>query len=543
MTPILKTDTLSKFIYVSLITIAYLTIINVGVLYIDFDLSDLFHTHIDSTSFFIEFAPEIWLTLMSIVLGTLIIVISIASQSNPKLIDYYISDYPSLFYTCGITLAGIENIYLQLNLSVDSLYWSNIVFINAYILLPLAIINAMPYAFYILSYTKTSSLIKTIYQKNLDTIIKQEKKASIPKPEKVQYVLLDTINQLDDQHGFVHFKEPKSQIIEALGKLVKYFLATKEQLSPEFFTITDTIKNDISFRTLSDKFDEIEEKKTFFEHKILRIYSGIYHQLVDQGHHDLASQCAHELSAIGVSAIKTKNPFISELVLMQFNTFLRVGIKHANQTKDIRHVYNCVFHYTQLILYFIETKQYESVVKSCQHLTYYGKEVYKLSLDEQHFVFLIDCFASEVQKILMALSNADASKKLQLRILKIYANLEPEIHDRSHLKRVRHDTSRSIKIGLILFYLEKKESEFVHQLIQDIQDDLRYFNQAEILRIVKKDCSFLISNQSTFWEYTDRGDKNIYFSPHKNQLSTFLYTFTNCVNLKEESVEGPKSAA
>ncbi|MCS5640647.1 MAG: hypothetical protein NZ709_03980, partial [Candidatus Marinimicrobia bacterium] len=45
-----------------------------------------------------EFAPEVWLSLLGLVLGTLIIVISIASQNTPKLIDLYMHDWRSLFY-------------------------------------------------------------------------------------------------------------------------------------------------------------------------------------------------------------------------------------------------------------------------------------------------------------------------------------------------------------------------------------------------------------------------------------------------------------
>ncbi len=510
---------------VFLVTLAGLGLMAFIISLIETDLSDVFHRHIDSTSFFIEFAPEIWLTLMSIVLGTLIIVISIASQSNPKLIDYYIGDYPSLFYTCGITLCGVQNVYLQLNLSIDSIFWINMIFINAYVLLPITIINAIPYAFYILSYTKTSSLINTIFQRNLSTLVTLEKGKKSKNTEAIQLRLLDTINQLDDQLGFVKFKEPKSKIIEALGILIKHHLQHKNKTHDSIFKVTKTVQNDISFRTLADKFEEIEHHETFYEHKILRIYSGIYNQLIDQGHHDLASQCAHELTKIGIVAARTKNQIVLELVIMQFNTFLRFGIKHANQTKDIRNVYNCVFHYTQLILYFVKNNNHQLAVKSCEYLTYYGKEVYKLSFTESYFIFLIDCFASEVQRILIEAHHAEMDKDLQMKILKIYANLEPDIEDKAQLKRIRGNTARSIKIALILFYLHHDERSFANQLVDDIIYDLRYFKTSEVSKLIKKDCKFLLSNESVFWEYTDRGDKNIYFTPHKRHISTFWSMF------------------
>lgn len=251
---IIKPELIKKFAVVFAVCWAVITGLHALIATLHIDLSHVLFASIDSSAFLIEFAPEIWLTLLSIVLGTLIIVISIASQSNPKLIDYYIGDYPSLYYTCAITLAGIENIYLQLNLSVDSLFWKNVVFINAYLFLPIAIIGAIPYTFYILSYTKTSSLIRTIYRKNINTLKILTKKKHILHAEDFQFTLLDTINQLDDQHGFVHFKEPKSEIITLLGDLLQFYLHRKHNIDPSFFKITDAIRHDISFRTLADKF-------------------------------------------------------------------------------------------------------------------------------------------------------------------------------------------------------------------------------------------------------------------------------------------------
>ena len=46
----------------------------------------------------IGFAPEVWQAILAMVLGTLILVISIASQSIPKLIDLYMKDLTSLIY-------------------------------------------------------------------------------------------------------------------------------------------------------------------------------------------------------------------------------------------------------------------------------------------------------------------------------------------------------------------------------------------------------------------------------------------------------------
>ncbi|WP_258097498.1 hypothetical protein [Marinoscillum pacificum] len=522
---ILKRETLYKLLIVVLVIITAMLLMHLIVGLVKVDLIDYFNSYVDTTSFIVDFAPEIWLTLLSIVLGTLIIVISIASQSNPKLIDYYLGDYPSLYYTSAITLAAMEGVYLQLNLTVESVFWNNILFLNSYVLLPVAILNAIPYTFYILSYTKTSSLIDTIYVRHRIVQNRLFRANSVKKIEALQLELFDTINQLDDQHGFIHYKEPKSQIISILGELLTHYIHNKNRINTSFFTLSEGAQLDISFRTLSDKFDQIAQDKTIYEHKIFRIYSGIYSHLMDGGHHDLASQCANELTKIGYAATASRNPIVTDLTLMQFNTLLRFGIKYATQTKDIRHVYNSVFHYTQLIMHFVETRQEKFLIKSCEYLTYYGTEIYKLSLQESQFIFLIDAFASEIQRILIAVHDKGYEERFQVQLLKIYANLEPDIDQDAHLDRVRKNMARSVKIALILYYVDQKEEVFVQQLIDDIVDDLRYFESKEVIDLIKRDCQFLAQTKETFWEYTDRGDKNIYYTPYKKHLKDFYKTF------------------
>ncbi len=524
---ILSYSTSRRAIFVFLSIVLAFVALHLSLLGVKWDFSEIFHRHIDSTSFFIEFAPEIWLTLLSLVLGTLIIVISIASQSNPKLIDYYIGDYPSLIFTCFITIAGIENIYLQLNLSIHSIFYNNIIFINAYLLMPIAIVNIIPYAFYILSYTKTSSLIETITKANKKAIDRSFKKMNEKQAEAIQYNLLETINQLDDQHGFVNFKEPKSDIIHSLGELLRYYIENKSRVNPHVLKVTKTVKHDISFKTLVDEFESIEQSGTFLEHKVFKVYSGIYLQLIDHGFHDLAALCSHELNLIGQMSFKTKNTKILELSFIQFNTFLRFGIKYASQHTDVRHVFNAVFHYTQMILFLVKNKQGEIVKQGCQYLTYYGKEIYKLSLTNPHFVFLIDSFASEIQKILIAMNQSGYNKEIQMQVLKIYGTIEPAIRNKKHLGRVKNNNARSIKIALILFYLHKSETTFVNELIEDIADDLRYFDSEEVLEIIKSDCIFLKDSKPNFWEFSDRGDKNIYYTPYKKHLNEFYRLFSD----------------
>ena len=69
-------------------------------------LSD--HMNVDLT-----FAPEIWGGVLAMVLGTLIIVIAIAAESTPKLMDLFVKDWLSLIYVWFLIIASLHAIVIM----------------------------------------------------------------------------------------------------------------------------------------------------------------------------------------------------------------------------------------------------------------------------------------------------------------------------------------------------------------------------------------------------------------------------------------------
>ena len=57
----------------------------------------------------LTFAPEIWGGVLATVLGTLIIVIAIAAESTPKLMDLFVRDWVSLLFIWFLILASIHS--------------------------------------------------------------------------------------------------------------------------------------------------------------------------------------------------------------------------------------------------------------------------------------------------------------------------------------------------------------------------------------------------------------------------------------------------
>jgi hypothetical protein len=488
----------------------------------------------------IDFAPEVWLALLGLVLGTLIIVISIASQSTPKLIDLYIGDQTSLMYIWFITSGAIHNLLLQLHTSTGIELRGSSMILNTYILLPLALFFAIPYVLYILKYTKTSNVIDKIFSDNLEYIERlkypaiQEMLQSSKKVEDYQLKLFDTLNQLDDLLEYVAFKEPKGDIINKLGKSVRRYTAVKSYVTPSFFKISPQIRQDISFKTMTGQFERVEKSRTFYEQKAFRLLGNAYQKLLEKADFDLASLCAYELSQCGKTAIKYNDDELIQVVLVRFNTLLRFGIKHGLRYSEVRNLYNAAFHYSDFIMALVESKKYNFVKISCNYLKIYGSEIYRHSRKDNAFIFLVDVFALEMQKILIKLCDTNADELFQRNILDLMLQMDnlPETDRLEELdkKRILNDSVRVLQVALAAYYIHKKKDHFVDRIVADILEDLEALGEAAFRQAMAVTISRLEHSTPHFWEDTDRGNSNIYYTPFKDEIKVFVKILEEQIN-------------
>ena len=83
------------------------------------------------------------------VLGTLIIVIAIAAESSPKLMDLFVKDWLSLTYVWFLILASLHAVVIMFY--VGPLGRVSSVVLNIYVFLFLGSIFTLPYIFYLQS--------------------------------------------------------------------------------------------------------------------------------------------------------------------------------------------------------------------------------------------------------------------------------------------------------------------------------------------------------------------------------------------------------
>lgn len=481
------------------------------------NLLDYFGVIANDHTTLINYAPEIWLTLLALVFGTLIIVVSIASENTPKLIDLFIGDPKGRLYIWLIMFSCLENIYLQLFAPSQMAFLANLIFINSYVLMPVLILLAIPYTYYILKYTKNANVIDRIYRENLFALTTVGHNAI----QQNHRLLFDTVNQLHDLLEYIQFKEPKGDIIVRMGRSVRKYLECKRTFPEEYFLLDEVIRNDISFRTLSEKFKQIEQHRTFYEVKIFRVLGTSYLSLMKENHYELASLCGNELFETGRKAVVLDDQPVVDLVLIHFNTFLRHGINQGLKSREIRNVYNTIYHYSRLIHVFVEKGDHLRIKQSGQYLALYAKEAARLSVSDPLFVFMVEGLSWELKKLLVLLHRGKFPRDLQRGLLLDMTQLQPAQLKRVGKYRKNHSGVRLIQIALCLYYLNVREEEFCSFLIESILGELSDLEMEEIRELIRSDCRTLSAESEEFWEETDQGNRNIFYTPDKDQIQVF----------------------
>ena len=487
-----------------------------------FDISKESHVAVDLT-----FAPEIWGGVLATVLGTLIIVIAIAAESTPKLMDLFVRDWISLIFIWFLILASIHSTIIMYYFEpMDRL---SSVMLNTYIYLPLSSILSLPYIFYILLYSKTDNVIKKLYSLNIADIkrLKQNPIQLTMNDSKViehyQHQLMSTIDQFDDLLEYISFKEAQTEIIRRVGDTVRVYMMNKDSYNLKFFTATDTIRNNPTFRTyVEHQYKDIEDRKTFYEVKSFKMMGNAYIRKMENGEYELASLIANEISSVGLLALELKQDNLITDINIRFNTFMRFAIKHAVRNNEPRNLYNLAFHYSTLLQGYVDKNKIDLLKMGYFYFKFYSNEIYKQAANNPSLYFIVDVLTTELKKISIFISEKNWDLELQEHLLKEILQLDnPPDYPKDDLDQSVNNGVRVLQIGLALHYIKIENFDFAETIVADVLDDLAYFDNQTYLNLMEGLYNRIKFSGPTFWEDTDRGNTNIYYSPDSDKIDDF----------------------
>ncbi|MBL7014181.1 MAG: hypothetical protein ISR83_07150 [Candidatus Marinimicrobia bacterium] len=540
-------------------TIISFIIVLVGVLISDF----IFHNNFPSMVNFFEnqlnisladhenidlgFAPEIWGGVLAMVLGTLIIVVAIAAESSPKLMDLFVKDWLSLNYVWFLIIASLHAIVIMFY--VSPLNRVSSVVLNTYVYLFLASVFTLPYIFYILLYSKTSNVVITI-SGIIKSFITNLKKPSIQSAmdnnvdvvEEYQKEIMGSLDQLDDLLAFTEFKETQTEIIREISTVIQSYICEKPKFNPHFFKLTSTIRANATFRTYTElQYKEMADTSTFYEIKVFRLLGNSYIKMIENDRFDIASLIPAELVDIGKTCIRVEDNTIMDNVNIRFNTLFRFAIKHAYKNNEPRNLYNLAFHYSNMIQEYIKADRVNMAKYCYDKFKFYANDIYKNAESNPSLYFIVDTLTFELRKCQVLIHEKGWNDEDQLALLNLILQLDkpPGYLKDSVDKGILggNNGTRRIQIGLALFYLSVGKKEYAETIAQDYLDDLAYFDEKTFKQNANTQCFLLSIFGPTFWEDTDRGNLNIYFAPEKDQLEPFKELLFGLMDKRIEALE------
>ena len=482
----------------------------------------------DWTQLDVGFAPIVWLSFFAIVLGSLTIVITFAAQNVPKLIDLYMDHWPSLLFVWWSAACLVHALSIKVLAEGGIQIIPSLVF-NFHVLLAVSLVIGFPFIFSILRSTKTSNVIENLLNGSYSTINILAAKGSTGKISahehaKIQYQLFEGLNQLIDLLVYVPFKEPKAQVIEGIGALLRHYVQLKPKIPDSFFKVDECIHDDISFRTMKSLMAEVEKTRTFYEQKSVRLIGNVYNVFLDTGEFDLSTLCVEQLSQVGKTAITCDDQELIDVITVRLNTHFRFALKHGQHHNEPRNLYNLVFHYGQFIGYLMEYQQVDRIKTCIGYFVFYGQQCFNVIQRAKSLAFILDVLAFEMQKLMLKIYQEKWDRELQEEMLQKFLvfdnfqdmdkNFAVQFFSQNHGIRLLH-------IGLALFYLNQQEDEFAEKIAKDTVQDMDLMGAALFNKTMTTIYARLKFSGPTFWEDTDRGNLNIYYTPYQDEISSF----------------------
>lgn len=484
----------------------------------------------------VEFLIGIWLSLIALALGTLLLVISIASQSIPRLIDLYLGNFLSVSFIWFLIGGAFHSLLTVVFRNTPANEPSRI--FNMHVLLPAGLLLVFPYTFYVLRQSKPDQVIEQISQQ-IQRVVRQISSPAgarlLAAPGGVgfyQRQIFESLNQLDDVLSYISFKGPRAAIILSFGSTLKNYLRVKRNIDPSFFQVSADARADISFLTIANQFAVVELDGLLVEQKVLRLLRNAYARMSASSDYDLASLCAKELDQSSYEVLQlsddpathrgTNKELLLDLCIVWFNTFMRVAVKDGDRQNDVRNLFNLMYYYGHFASNLAQFDRHEELKKVFRYLRIYGDEMYMRSRRSIALEFGVEVIAAEMSKVLKLVCLRRWPFDRQMELLHVLMSLDrqPGLHDADPQSAIIVGV-RLIQVGLALFYMEAGLTDAVRFIIDDLQQDRAALGEERFGKMVGIALNRLRTGTSGFWEDTDRGNENLYYTPHAAHIDEF----------------------
>ena len=294
-----------------------------------------------------------------------------------------------------------------------------------------------------------------------------------------------------------------SGAVDALKDFALEYLKAKPQASSSWFDIGGSIRENPDFVAMDpESLEDLEQRRTWVEWKVMRQYLGIYNEALAQMR-DIDYLIAIDTRYIGEAAGEARDAELIQLVFRFMNSYLRATLN----ARDVRTAYNVLNQYRLLVEAMLRQGNGAAAVEGVKHMNYYGHVSFDMKL-----TFVTETVAYDVSALCQYAHELGAPE--EDKMLKFFLELDRPLRVRSQEKALLG--VRKAQVKLAAYYLAHDEEKKARMISEDMENE-----PAERLLAIREALEHVTSKD--FWEIIDRGRNFEYMPPRQREMLAVFF--------------------
>jgi hypothetical protein len=356
-----------------------------------------------------------------------------------------------------------------------------------------------PYFRYVFWFVEPMNIVAKIRSDALKSTLQAFHAAEPDKIVRGQAITLGAMEELTDiTSNSISGKDKiiASGAVDALKDFAIAYIQNKSKASSAWFDIGPDIRANPDFVAMDpESLQDLEQRRTWVEWKVMRQYLGIYNEaLVTM--RDINYLVAIDTRYIGEAAAVAKDAELIQLVYRFMNSYLRAALN----ARDVRTAYNILNQYRLLVEAMLRHGSARAAVEGVRHMFYYGHVSFDMKL-----TFVTETVAYDVSTLCQIASELALPEEDEM--LRMFLELDRPLRVSSQETALLG--VRKAQVKLAAYYLSQDQEAKARLIAKDMASE-----PADRLTSIRRALESVTSKD--FWEIIDRG-RNFEFMPEKQR--------------------------
>jgi hypothetical protein len=356
-----------------------------------------------------------------------------------------------------------------------------------------------PYFRYVFWFVEPMNIVAKIRSDALKSTLQAFHAAEPDKIVRGQAITLGAMEELTDiTSNSISGKDKiiASGAVDALKDFAIAYIQNKSKASSAWFDIGPDIRANPDFVAMDpESLQDLEQRRTWVEWKVMRQYLGIYNEaLVTM--RDINYLVAIDTRYIGEAAAVAKDAELIQLVYRFMNSYLRAALN----ARDVRTAYNILNQYRLLVEAMLRHGSARAAVEGVRHMFYYGHVSFDMKL-----TFVTETVAYDVSALCQIASELALPEEDEM--LRMFLELDRPLRVSSQETALLG--VRKAQVKLAAYYLSQDQEAKARLIAKDMASE-----PADRLTSIRRALESVTSKD--FWEIIDRG-RNFEFMPEKQR--------------------------